>query len=128
MDRRHEDRFSQRIACKLGLNGRIHLGLVLNVSTRGLFIQTRAKAPSEPNVVVSVELCPPRSEQVLTLEALLARQYWVPDQLLSLARGGMGLLIRSVDDAWYQLLAELEAKELVPAEAISAKSERSEGS
>jgi hypothetical protein len=113
MDRRREDRFDQRMGCQLELNGQRHHGLVLNVSPRGLFVQTPAKAPKAPNVVATVEMLSTKSDAVLTLQAVVVGQYGVPDQPPGLAKGGMGLVIRSVSDAWSELLADLDPKKLL---------------
>ena len=113
MERRREDRFCHRMTCTLQLNDRLYQGLVLDVSPSGLFVQTRAKAPERAMAPVAVELRQPASDEATTLSAMVARQYWVPDQLRLLAEGGMGLRVIPDCAAWLELLDGLaERKKL----------------
>ena len=114
MERRREHRFCHRMSCQLNLNDRRYQGLVLDVSRSGLFVQTRAKAPGRTMAPVTVALRSTASDEALTLSAMVARQYWVPDQLVALAKGGVGLRVIGNCAAWLELLDDLaERKQLV---------------
>ena len=114
MERRREDRFCHRMTCTLQLNDRLYHGLVLDVSPSGLFVQTRAKAPERAMAPVAVELRHAASDETTTLSAMVARQYRVPEQLVVLAKGGMGLRVIRNCAAWLELLDGLaERKKLV---------------
>ena len=120
MERRREDRFGHRMTCKLELNDRLYQGLVLDVSPSGLFVQTRAKAPERAMAPVTVELRSAASDDATTLSAMVARQYWVPDQLVRLVKGGMGLRVIGNCAAWLELIdgiAERKRLALVGREA-----------
>ena len=49
MDKRREARLKKRIACSLTINGVRQHGIVMDLSSKGLFVQTSAKPkPGEP--------------------------------------------------------------------------------
>jgi len=93
------------MACQVELGGtRLYQGIVLNVSRSGLFVQTRAKIPAERAMApIAVEF---RSAASGTekFSARVASQFWVPDQLVRLAAGGLGLRVLGDCAAWAELL------------------------
>jgi len=102
------------MTCNLKLNDRLYQGLVLDVSPSGLFVETRAKAPRGAMAPVTVELRSVASDEATTLSAMVARQSWVPDQLVELAKGGMGLRVIRNCAAWLELLDDIaERKKLL---------------
>jgi hypothetical protein len=102
MNRRRASRIRKRLGCSLKIDGRHHSGVVLDVSAAGLFVQTSAKP--EPGTPVSVELSVPGSPRPLFLQAVVARQKLVPPQLLTVAQGGIGLLIQNAPEDWYTFI------------------------
>ncbi len=103
MDRRRSKRIKKRLACSLQIDGRHHSGVVLDVSASGLFIQTNAKP--DPGTPVSLEMSIPGSPRPLFFQAVVARQKIVPPQLLTVAQGGLGLLIQNAPEDWYAFIA-----------------------
>ena len=82
------------------MSGRKHQGILLNISARGLFVQTHALPPKEANVSVEVRLRVPDPPTVLVAAATVVRVYKVPGRLLCVAGGGLALLLRNLPDAW----------------------------
>jgi len=121
MNRRREERFRHRMGCQLELGGgRLYHGIVLNVSRSGLFVQTRARLPRAATAPIAVGFRSAASGEAATLSARVARQFWVPDQLVRLAAGGLGLRVLGDFAAWLELLHGLTERgnpELVGGEA-----------
>ncbi len=105
MDRRRAKRMKKRLGCSLQIDGRHHSGVVLDVSATGLFVQTNAKP--DPGTPVSFEISIPGSPRPLFFQAVVARQKIVPPQLLTVAQGGLGLLIQNAPEDWYAFIASV---------------------
>jgi hypothetical protein len=105
------------MSCEIMMSGRKHQGILLDLSARGLFVQTLAVPPKEANVIALVRLRVPDPPTVVAVEAMVVRFYRVPPNLVSAAGGGLGLEVRTVPDAWPHFLATLGRKELVEATA-----------
>jgi PilZ domain len=104
MDRRREKRVRRRIPCDLWVEGRHHHAVVLNLASRGLFVQTRAK-PS-PGTAVEVRMRTSARAEPIVLSACVARLFLVPSELAVAAGGGVGLRIRSAPNTYFSLLAD----------------------
>ena len=117
MDRRRSKRIKKRLACSLQIEARHHSGVVIDVSATGLFVQTNAKP--EPGTPVSLKLSIPGASQVLYFQAVVVRKKVVPPQLLTLAQGGVGLLIQNAPEDWYAYIAStgLLQTEEIPADS-----------
>ena len=112
MDRRHEPRLKKRIACALWIKGVRQHGIVLDVSSRGLFVQTSAKpAPGES---VRIELTLPGEPRATTLMATVARVRMVPPALLSVAQGGIGLTLLSPPEEYFVFVGKVAHIEDAP--------------
>ncbi len=101
---RAEQRFRKRIPCKLTRSRSMFSGLVLDVSRRGLFVQTSAAAKAGDEVEVILRRREPDAAIVLNAQVVWRRQ--VPPQLRSTVEGGLGLQIRYAPEPYYMLLAE----------------------
>jgi hypothetical protein len=105
MEKRRERRMKKRIACALYIKGVRQHGIVLDVSSRGLFVQTGAKpAPGEK---VRIELTLPGAKKVTSLDATVARLRMVPAPLLSVAQGGIGLVLHSPPEVYYAFVGNV---------------------
>ena len=101
-ERRREKRTRRRISCRLRLNGRDHVGIVLDVSSHGLFVQTHAKgAPGTPT---QVQLGLPGSGTRLVVEATVARQRRVHPTLTPVWPNGIGLRVMRPPPEWQELI------------------------
>lgn len=101
-----EPRFKKRVPCAVRIAGRRHSGIVLNVSRRGLYVQSSATAP--PGASVAVELTP-SGRTAIELEALVVWKRVVPSRLRGVAHGGVGLQIQRASEAWYQFFLGVAA-------------------
>ena len=102
MERRQGARQKRRVTCEIEFEASRGRGIVLDVSPRGLFIQTDA-SPA-PGTQVRLSLRGSDGEAVV-LDAEVARKRLVPRQLASVATGGIGLRIAHAPEAYYRLLA-----------------------
>lgn len=102
-ERRRSERHRRRMPCELTVNGRRHRGFVLDLSERGLYVQTRI-AP-RPHDAVRVQLRD-ESGRTLELETRVARRYIVPERLASVVRGGVGLEVQEAPEGFRALAAE----------------------
>jgi hypothetical protein len=105
MTERVMDRTRRRIPCDLTIRGRRHMGMVLDVSPTGLFIQTNAK--TAPGDRMQMELSLPGEQQRLVLEIEVARRKAVPAQLLAAAKGGIGVRIVDAPESYYRFLSDV---------------------
>ena len=103
MEKRREIRTKKRLVCTLEVSGHRHSGIVLDVSPRGLFVQTNAKP--DAGTEIRAELVLPGVSQPVWLTAVVARQRIVPQRLLSVARGGLGLSISQAPEEYYAFVA-----------------------
>ena len=105
MDKRREPRLKKRIACALWIKGVRQHGIVLDVSSKGLFVQTSAKpAPGES---LRIELTLPGETRVTTLMATVARVRMVPSALLTVAQGGIGLLLQNPPEEYFVFVGKV---------------------
>jgi hypothetical protein len=101
VERRRHARIRRRLGCRIRLGERRASAIVLDFSLGGLFVQCQASL--RPGEDVEVEIEPP-SEATVRLETVVARRRQVPAQLLSVARGGLGLSIPDPPDGWVRLV------------------------
>jgi hypothetical protein len=112
---KREPRVPKRIACDVDIAGLRCSGLVLNVSPKGLFIQTNAQA--SPRQDVSIRFTPPHDEGEVQLRGVVVWQRSVPRQLVGTARGGLGVRITEASENFYSFLAKALHAEGVASEA-----------
>ena len=99
MRSRPEPRYRMRVSCRVQTGECSHFGVVLNLSQRGLFVQTSAGvAPGDP-----VELSF-RGEVPVRAQVVWHRR--VPSALRAVAKGGAGLRIIGAPEEYYRLLAK----------------------
>jgi Tfp pilus assembly protein PilZ len=89
--------------CELNADGKRYSGLVVDVSSGGLFVQTRANlAPGTP---VALTLRDGRHE--LPLQAAVARKRVVPARLACVTHGGVGLRVVGTPESYARILDRL---------------------
>ena len=101
-ERRRESRIQQRLSCKLNIEGRERSGFVLDISRRGVFVGTKAKAT--PGTPVRLELRVPGREAPLVVEARVARLKRVPPVLEPVWTAGIGLSVPRPPPAYLELV------------------------
>ena len=101
------ERSKRRMPCRVHADGRVHNGIVLDLSGSGLFIQTSAKLT--PGTRIDIDLSLDADSARMHVEVVRRRQ--VPAQLLTVAQGGVGVRIISAPEGYYRFLQELQQKE-----------------
>jgi hypothetical protein len=99
-NRRRFDRKKRRIPCQLWVGEREHSALVLDLSPSGLFVQTHAKVQCGERLAVRLSY----EGAGLDLVVEVARTKPVPANLLTVAKGGIGVRIVSAPEEYFQLL------------------------
>jgi hypothetical protein len=79
---------------------------VLDISETGIFVQTSTRLPPGSEVEVRVRLTD--SAEPVHLRAQVARNKLVPQQLTSVARGGVGLKILRAPPAYFEQISALD--------------------
>jgi Tfp pilus assembly protein PilZ len=105
MDRRREARTKKRIACALLIKGVRQHGIVMDVSSKGLFVQTSAKP--KPGDEVRIELTLPGQSKPTLLHATVARVRMVPPALLAVAQGGIGVEIQNPPEEYFVFVGKV---------------------
>jgi hypothetical protein len=115
-------RTKKRLACALVIDGNRLAGIVLDLSSSGLFVQTSANP--NPGTRLDVELEIPGEPERPRLAARVARKKVVPPRLKGVVHGGVGLKIESAPESFFRYLAQLQIGEAggeSPAEAAPAE-------
>ena len=116
MENRREARLKKRLGCALFIKGVRQHGIVLDVSSKGLFVQTSAKPA--PGDSVRIELTLPGESRVTTLTATVARVRVVPPALLSVAQGGIGLMLQNPPEEYFVFVGKVAHIEAAPEKKI----------
>ena len=106
-DKRKFRREAHRVPCELRIGGRDHRGFVLDISARGLFVQTKATAPDGTEVQLVLR-GPDRDPIHLT--ATVARIKASHRAVAVVKTGGLGLRVDSAPEDFFKLVMELVAK------------------
>ncbi len=109
-----DPRFKKRVPCRLHVTGSAHSGMVLNVSRRGLFVQTTAGASPGDSVHLDLAV----GAVPLAIDARVVWRRVVAPHLRTVSTGGMGLHIQYASDAYFGFVAGLAAT--TPAEEVEA--------
>ena len=108
-DRRKFSRSKLRIPCQLQLLDADHPGFVLDLGPTGLFVQTAATAA--PGTPVKLTLRDP-SQPPFELAAKVARKRASHRSAAIVRAQGLGLEIENAPEAYFQLVLELDRKQL----------------
>lgn len=112
MQHRREERTRRRVSCELIVGKRRSTGIVLDLSSGGLFVQTGA--PPEPGSEIRVRLRDTGAESI-ELEAVVARRRVVPSHLAAIKAGGIGLRILDPPEDYERFLWALRGEDEPPA-------------
>jgi hypothetical protein len=105
MDRRAAKRVWRRLTCELRFDDRKTTGIVLNVSTSGIFVQTSARPL--PGTIAEVRFAARGNVPAMNLRARVARQKRVEPRLATIEAAGVGLQLLDVPEAYWELISEL---------------------
>ena len=123
-DRRLEARIKKRIPCEfVDVDNHVR-GFVLDVSPKGLFVQTHK--PIQPGGEVVVTFTPPNFGQEIEVRTNVVRNVQVPRHLAPISSPGVGLRINMAPAEYFEFLACLShhVAPPVPAKAEAAASEK----
>jgi Tfp pilus assembly protein PilZ len=102
MPRAAARRAKRRLACAMIVGRQRFSGVILDLSSTGIFVQTTARPKvGEP---VALELGIPGQKQTLRVQAQVVRLKVVPAQLLNHAQGGIGLRITNAPEGYFEFL------------------------
>ncbi len=122
VEAQRDPRFKKRVPCRVTVGGSSTSAMVLNVSRRGLFVQTGA--PGRPGESVRVHLNPAQLPQPIEIDAQVVWRRTVASHLRTLAKGGMGLAIRNAPPSYFGLVMDpSSARRAAPRTAAAAAAE-----
>ena len=107
MQTQGEQRVRKRLHCTLNVEARRHSGLILNLSGRGLFVQT--SLPAEPGTRLAVDVRDPTLDEAIPLEAAVVWRRRVSPLMTGVNQSGMGLRLLTPPDAWQRMMSVMLA-------------------
>jgi hypothetical protein len=112
LERRRAQRIKKRVTCEIRVGRDSHRGIVLDVSSTGLFVQTAVRIAH--GTVVDVIVHPADGPEFL-VRAVVARQKQTDPRLVSVVAAGVGLQILEAPEAYYRdLVGRSEARPGAP--------------
>lgn len=119
-----EPRVKKRLPCTLQLADGRRSGLILNLSQRGMFIQT--SLPAEPGTLMEVDFWDPSRGQPIALQAAVVWRQRVSPRMTGINQSGMGMRIPLPPAPYDELVAEiLSPPRAAPAPGDASPPERS---
>ena len=104
-NRRREIRIKKRLSCEFVDGDKRVQGFVLDVSPKGMFVQTLK--PIDPGGEIGVIFTLPESGQTIEVRACVVRSLRVPRHLATVATAGVGLRINVAPSEYYDFIASL---------------------
>ena len=117
-NRRTEARIRKRLPCEFVDGDTRVQGVVLDVSLRGLFVQTHK--PVQLGVELAILFTPPGLDKTIEVHGRIVRSLRVPRHLASVASGGVGVRIHMAPPEYYDYVASLTSHETEPAKPNTA--------
>ena len=96
-------RIKRRVNCDVEVSGNSHVGVVLDLSPGGFFVQTTAPAQIGSKVVIKLH----DQDGPISVEATVANRRKIPQRLATVARGGLGCALRTPPEDYFQFLGSL---------------------
>jgi len=101
------NRKKRRIPCQLWVGEREHSAMILDLSESGLFVQTHAKTQRGDRLRLQF----PHEDALIELEVEVVRSLHVPQNLITAAKGGIGVRIVSAPEEYYEMITGLGISE-----------------
>ena len=105
MQTQTEPRVRKRLPCTLSTEARSHNGMILNLSERGLFVQT--SLPAKPGTLLNLDVLDPLHGDAIPLEATVVWRRRVTARMTGVTQSGMGLRLLSQPSEWQQMMCGL---------------------
>ena len=103
--KRDFQRIKRRVNCAVRVGSKQHVGVVMNLSPGGFFVQTGAIVAIGARVAVALQ---GRSGETVQVDATVTNRREIPRRLATIARGGLGCKLTSPGESYYQLLAKID--------------------
>lgn len=103
-EKRAHPRIKRRVNCSVSVKGNSHVGVVMDLSRGGFFVQTGAMAPVGSRVDVALL---ERSGSTVEVNATVTNRRQIPRPLTSVAKGGLGCRVNGAPEDYYRLLAHI---------------------
>jgi len=97
-------RLKRRVNCNVHIDGGEHVGVVLELSPDGFFVQTNANAELGSKVVIVLN---GSAGDPIEVEATVANRRRIPRHLASVTRNGFGCALRTPQETYYQFLGSI---------------------
>jgi len=107
-----DPRVRKRLHCTLSMEARQHNGLVLNLSERGLFVQT--SLPAEPGTLLALDVRDPVRGEPIPLQAAVVWRRRVSPRMTGVNQSGMGLRLIDRPPAWQAMMSSLLSESAGP--------------
>ena len=107
-NRRHSNRRLRPLSCEIEIEGKVHSGVIRDLSRRGLFVTSRFEAGLGAPVIVRVRR--PGGE-IWEIQSTMVRGADGSQALIS--RRGLGLVIDEAPSAFHEFVAELEGDDRI---------------
>lgn len=105
MQTQSEPRLRKRLPCTLSMEARRHNGMILNLSSRGLFVQT--SLPAEPGTLLDLDVHDPLQGEAIPLQAAVVWRRRVSPRMTGVNQSGMGLRLLNRPTAWQTMMSDL---------------------
>jgi hypothetical protein len=95
-----------RASCRFELDGALHTGFLLNLSPRGMFLQTRLKVPHGTELEIRIQ---DLADEPIRVLARVVHRTGSHRATASVETGGIGLEILNAPESLYQILYDLDS-------------------
>ena len=90
--------------CEVTLDGSSHVGVVMDISPGGFFVQTGGAARVGEDVDVALRR---HDGSTIDVRATVTNLRRVPRRLATVAKGGLGCRLNTAPDSYYTMLSEI---------------------
>jgi hypothetical protein len=104
-DKRQYRRHARRLFCSFRVAGSDSRGFITNISARGFFIQARNHPEPGGEVVVTIE---GKDSDPIVVTGTVARMRKSHRAMANIVQPGIGILVNTAPESYYQLLLEFE--------------------
>jgi hypothetical protein len=123
MQTQTDPRVRKRLPCTLSVEARRHNGMILNLSARGLFVQTML--PAEPGTLLDLDVRDPACGTAIPLQAAVVWRRRVSPRMTGLNQSGMGLRLLTLPPEWRSMMNGLLGEASLDGTAVAPDSEPS---